>query len=307
MTELIDLSSPFASFYQYYLSLLHSKNPDDVSVFDAVLYNETHEDWLIKEGFGTLIMRYGSDIPVSLNCPVTFIDWNGKSVCVRTAKGDIRTTAVIITASTGALDGIKFAPELPQAKQCAIDALPMGNYKHFYGELTGDTLSNNNNGFDALQFTTDRELYFHVRPFGMPYIEASIAGSTADELDKSSTAVQHDFFIDACRHTFGNEISKKLGHFATSQWRKNQWVRGGYAAARPGHGNSRFELAKPLSKMIYFAGEAASSNSYNSAHGAYLSGQRAVQEYIADHGKTKSKTDSRIKGQHYGENYAQPL
>lgn len=276
LSEMITHNAPFAPFYKYYASLQHSKDAEEVSVFDAVLYNDTGEDWLIKDGFGALLARFGRDIPVSLNCPVAAIDWGGKTVRVRTAKGDIRAAAAIITASTGALDKIHFSPSLPPAKQSAIAALPMGNYNHFYGALENQVLSENARGFDALQFAAGREMYFHVRPFGMPYIEAAVAGRTASALERTSIAAQRDFFINACQHTFGGEVAKNIGRFVASGWRKNRWVRGGYAATRPGCNGSREELARPLSEMLYFAGEATSSDSYNTAHGAYLSGRHAA-------------------------------
>lgn len=290
LADLIDRQSPFAPFYRYYLSLLHSKDPTDVSVLDAVLYDNSGEDWLIKEGFGALIMRYGHGIPVSLSCPVTAIAWDGQGICAHTAKGDIRAAAAIITVSTGALADIKFTPPLPPAKQSALAALPMGNYKHFYGELSDAALTDNEDGFDALQFADGAELFFHIRPFGLPYLEAAVAGAAANTLDDMSEAAQRDFFVTACRHTFGAGIAKKLGRFVVTRWRQNRWVRGGYAAAKPGHGNSRFELARPLAEKLYFAGEAASSDAYNSAHGAYLSGQRAVAEFVADRSGATEKS-----------------
>lgn len=278
LSALLNPDSPHAPFERYYLSLLHSVSPSEVSVFDAVLYRETGLDLLIKEGFGALIVRYGCDLGAFLRCPVTAVDWGQGGIRAHTADGDIRADAAIMTASPAALRRIRFFPSLPDDKTLALDNLPMGNYKHLYGELTDGAFSADA-GFDVLQFSSGAELFFHVRPFGLPYIETSVAGVAADEMDARPAKAQRDFLIAACKNTFGNAIARRIGRFVSSNWRGNRWVRGAYSAARPGHGLCRRELARPLCGRLYFAGEATSADGFNTAHGAHMSGLRAVREF----------------------------
>jgi uncharacterized protein with NAD-binding domain and iron-sulfur cluster len=42
----------------------------------------------------------------------------------------------------------------------------------------------------------------------------------------------------------------------------------------------RQELATPLGKSVFFAGEASNQDYFGTAHGAYLSGLRAAKEIL---------------------------
>ena len=58
-------------------------------------------------------------------------------------------------------------------------------------------------------------------------------------------------------------------------------VGGAYSHALPGHAAAREELARPFEQRLFFAGEATHARDYSTAHGAYDSGVRAVEEAIA--------------------------
>ena len=51
---------------------------------------------------------------------------------------------------------------------------------------------------------------------------------------------------------------------------------GSYSAAKVGKVAARATLAEPLDDRLYFAGEAISTTSHSSLHGAYLTGQSAA-------------------------------
>ena len=73
-----------------------------VSVADLLAYNDTGEDWAVREGYGTLIARYGAGLPVTLNAPVTEIDWSGPRLRLTGPTGTVSTRAAILTVSTTA-------------------------------------------------------------------------------------------------------------------------------------------------------------------------------------------------------------
>jgi monoamine oxidase len=56
---------------------------------------------------------------------------------------------------------------------------------------------------------------------------------------------------------------------------------GSYSYARPGAADAREILADPLVERLFFAGEATSREHCASAHGAFMSGQRAAREALA--------------------------
>jgi monoamine oxidase len=77
---------------------------------------------------------------------------------------------------------------------------------------------------------------------------------------------------------FGGDIRKGLRQFKVSAWGSDPWIRGAYSSQKPGYTGMRKVLASPHNESLYFAGEATSEDFFNTAHGAYLSGKRAVQE-----------------------------
>ena len=66
------------------------------------------------------------------NTTVHQIDWSGQGVVVETARGKLKSKAVIITVSTGVLASgqIKFVPELPEEKRESFNEISMGAYDH---------------------------------------------------------------------------------------------------------------------------------------------------------------------------------
>ena len=79
---------------------------------------------------------------------------------------------------------------------------------------------------------------------------------------------------------FGNKVRQGLGPFKVSAWGGDPWIRGAYSAQVPGALGMRGELARSIDDCLLFAGEATSPELFSTAHGAYLSGHRAVQEIV---------------------------
>ena len=121
MTERDD---PWAPLFDYWTSIATAADPDQVAVEDTVAYNDTDENWPLKQGFGALISRYGADLGVSLNSAVRRIEWGGPEARIHTAKGTVTARRVLVTVSTGILGAgdIDFDPALPQWKLDAIAA-----------------------------------------------------------------------------------------------------------------------------------------------------------------------------------------
>ena len=68
----------------------------------------------------------------------------------------------------------------------------------------------------------------------------------------------------------------------STRWASDPFARGSYSFNAVGSvPQMRVELARSLSKRLFFAGEASEQNSFGTAHGAYLSGLRAAGEVLA--------------------------
>ena len=259
---------------------------DDLSTMDVWKYGDTESNYMIKEGYGTLVARMGAGLPVQLNTPANRVDWSGDGVSVETQAGTIRAKACIVTVSTGVLGAgsIRFTPELPDWKQMAIGNLPMGL-------LAKVTLQFDNERFGLvpnqwLTYWVPNQMpaeacYFLTFPFGYNIMIGFIGGAFGWQLSAEGTDAAVDFALGEVVKMFG---SKARDHFVKGHltgWAENPWTLGAYAAAVPGHYGARAELAKPLGERVFFAGEAVAVPYVQLCGGAYLSGEAVAREVAA--------------------------
>ena len=66
-----------------------------------------------------------------------------------------------------------------------------------------------------------------------------------------------------------------------TKWGGERYVRGAYAAARPGKAGARETLMQPVGERIYFAGEALAGSLIQTCGGARLSGEAVARQVIA--------------------------
>ena len=277
IVDAINVDSKWAQNFSYWQSLIHSNDIDEVSIQDVVEFEETYQDYPVKEGFGTLIATQGKNCPVQLNTEVLEINWTKNPVKVVTNKGDITAGKVIITVSTGVLaaNTITFYPTLPAHKQEAINNLTMGNSNYLFFHIDNDAIDDDI-GEDIHYEKDDLSFNIRIKPFGTPCIFTSTAGRFAWWLEKQGPEASKDLFITALTDVFGSNIKYHLHEFKSSAWGFDPWIRGAYASQKPGYKDLRPILAESLNGALYFAGEATSSNFLNTAHGAYISGKQAV-------------------------------
>jgi monoamine oxidase len=268
----------WSAIFDYFYSLYSSHDVDQVSVIDLLSYCDTGENWPLREGYGTLLTRFGADIDVELNSAVQAIDWSGPRVRLETAKGTVTADRALLTVSTGILAAgdIRFTPDLPDWKHEAIAALPMGNYNHICLAFDRDVF-----GADAPSgFTTDVvddvPISLTIRPFGFDYVYGVTGGRFADWLERAGQQDSIDYLEKKLQAVFGSDVTRHVTANIVTAWRGDPWVKGAYSAAQPGQAHQRSKLAEPLDERLFFAGEATSKEFFSTAHGAYLTGIAAV-------------------------------
>lgn len=269
--------------FDFMVSLWSSVDSDQVSTLDMHNYTDTKEDWPLREGYGRLIAGWAADVPVEINTAVTGIDWSGKDIRLKTAKGDMRAHKVVLTVSTGILagGGIRFGPPLPEWKQAAIAALPVGNHNRICLVFDRDVF-----GADAPPRVTVMEagrepMWFQIRPFGFDCAVGVTGGRFADWLERAGDVASTDLAKEHLKTAFGADIVKHVVRRSVTAWRGDPWTRGAYSTAQPGQAHQRAALAQPIDGRLFFAGEATSPNFFSTVHGAYLTGI-ATATAIAD-------------------------
>jgi monoamine oxidase len=278
VAEVTERDGPWTPLFDYFVSLFSSADSDQVSALDVAGYRDTGEDWPVEEGYGTLVARFGAEVPVALNTAVREIAWSGKELRLGTARGEVRARKAIVTVSTGILGAgdIRFDPPLPAWKREAIAALPLGNHNRICLVFDRNAFGEDHPRSTTVMTSGTEPMTFRIRPFGHDFVHGMTGGRFADWLERAGPEASADFAKEKLRQAFGSDVTRHIVRHLVTAWRGDPLIKGAYSAARPGQRGQRAELARPVEERLYFAGEAASSDFFATAHGAYLTGIAAA-------------------------------
>ncbi|MCB1452045.1 MAG: FAD-dependent oxidoreductase [Rhizobiaceae bacterium] len=259
------------------------QDPDEISVADYRSAADLDPNYFTREGFGALVARFGADVPVTLSTPVKRVGWGGPGVVVETPKGAIRASKVIVTTSPAVLafEEIAFDPVLPVAHVEAFFDLPMGMLTKIPVEIKGTRLGLEPFADMLVERHARHDLYFLCFPFELDLMVGFVGGDFAWEMEAAGTEAGVDFVTDRLADIFGNDIRGKVGRSMMTKWGGERYVRGAYAAARPGKAGARETLMQPVGERIYFAGEALAGSLIQTCGGARLSGEAVARQVIA--------------------------
>ncbi len=283
LSELIDYESRWAPYYCYWQSLMTSEDVDNFSALDLFNYEDTDENWPLREGYGELLCRHAQKLPIELNTRVEKIDFSGTGVVVTSNRGTLQAKHVVVTVSTGVLCArdIQFVPELPIATREAIASLPLGCYNNFamlyeedwpFDEDTPDRIDYSNGN--------DINFAFKLKCSGWPYIYCAVGGRQARWLERQPLEESEQMMMGALVDVFGADFRKKITRFRASAWGDDPLIKGAFSASLPGNSHQRAVLAMPIADRLCFAGEAASERAFCTAHGAWQSGRDAVLKLV---------------------------
>jgi monoamine oxidase len=258
------------------------KDDDEISIADFKAAADLDPNYFTREGFGALVARFGADVPVELSTPVRRIRWDVPGVAVETDRGTIRATAAIVTASPSVLafGDIEFDPALPPEYEEAFFDLPMGMLTKIPVEIRGTRLGLS--AFDDLLIERHarHDIFFLCFPFDLDLMVGFIGGDFAWEMTVAGEAAAIDFVTDRLCGIFGGDVRKHVGRAMMTNWGAERYVRGAYAAARPGKAAARQTLMQPVAERIFFAGEHLAGPLIQTCGGARLSGEAVAREAI---------------------------
>ena len=240
-------------------------------------------DYFCSSGYGTLVAHYGKNIDVSLNTTVHQIDWSGQGVVVETARGKLKSKAVIITVSTGVLasDQIKFVPELPVEKRESINEISMGAYDHIALLFSQDVFGVGSDGYLLFEIGEDGKGFgtlANSAGSGLGYCD--VGGSWALELQTEDDAFKINYALGQLKKLLGSDIEKHYIKGSATAWGLNPLTLGSYASARPGSYKMRKLLRQPVGERVFFAGEACHPSIWATVGGAHLSGAKTARTVL---------------------------
>ncbi len=253
---------------------------DRLSVKDFANYHDTEVNFRVVEGYGALFARLAAHGRIAYGCVVSEINHGGRRVRVETSRGALEARAVIVALPTNVIaqGRVRFSPDLP-AKRAACAGLPLGYANKLFLAVDGaEDLPENGRLFGA----TDRRDVgaFHFRPFGRPVIEGYFGGALARDLEQGGLEGFADFAIGELVRALGSAWRRRLKPLCASAWASDPFALGSYSHALPGCWDQRAILAEPVDGRIFFAGEATSPRDFSTAHGAWMSGERAAAEAV---------------------------
>ncbi|MBX3569087.1 MAG: FAD-dependent oxidoreductase [Rhizobiaceae bacterium] len=259
------------------------KDFDEISIEDFRAAADLDPNYFSLEGFGALVARFGADVPVTLSTPVRRIEWSGPDLACATSKGTIRAGAVIVTASPAVLafDEIVFSPELPEAYVEAFFDLPMGMLTKIPIEIRGTRLGLAPFEDMLIERHARHDIYFLCFPFDTDLLVGFVGGDFAWEMSAAGEAAGVDFVTDRLCDVFGSDLRRHVGRSAMTNWGGERFVRGAYAAARPGRAAARRTLADPVADRIFFAGEHLAGPLMQTCGGARRSGEATARQVVA--------------------------
>ncbi len=276
--DLVDLQGRWFPWLESAMGRIAGASLTEVSALDQARIMETDLNWRLPAGYGTVITRYGRDLPVTLEAPATRVDATGPTLAVESAKGVVTARAVLVAvpASLIAAEVPRFDPPLPPAKQEAATQLPLGADVKLFLAVEGRPFGGQYDMQYSGRFARSDSGHYQIHPFGRPIVEGYFGGAFARDLEAAGPEALAAFAVEELADIFGDAVRGHLTFLAASTWLADPWSRGTYSYARPGWAEARQTLAAPVDGRIFFAGEACSRHDAASCHGAYASGLEAA-------------------------------
>lgn len=281
VAEVVDLDAPWAGFFAYWFSLGTSRDIDQVSVFDVTNYNDTEENWPLRDGYGALVAQWAADVPVTLNARAERVTWGSRGVRVATPRGTVTGRTALITVSTNVLasGAIAFDPGLPDWKLEAAAALPLGVHNRIAILLKDNPFPPGERPNATIGLGGDDvPMSIQLRPFGLDHVVGVTGGRHGSWLERAGVQASVDHLTERLVAAFGSDVRRSLSdRTIVTAWESDPWTLGSYSGAAPGNGHRRADLARPVDGVLHFAGEATSTDFFSTCHGAYLTGAAQIE------------------------------
>jgi len=253
------------------------KELSEVSAAELVSAAERANDAFSAEGYGTLLARAATGLPIRTSKWVKQIGWE-KGVMLETEDAIWFPRAAILTCSTNALiaPDINFVPPLPKRVKDAASFLALGSLDHIALDIPGNPLGLQKDDVVVEQANGPRTAALLANVSGTSLHVVTVGGNFGRELSAKGEQVMTDFAVEWLGSLFGTDVKRLVKKSAATRWNAERYVYGAMSAAGPGHGDARKVLHEPLNK-VWLAGEALHETKWGTVEGAWESGERAAE------------------------------
>lgn len=277
---LLDREDPHMPIHEYLLTAINGVGPADYATAVAAAEDDTHEDWVVREGLGRLVEQLASGLDVRRDCPVRRIESSDDAVTVVADGLTVEARCAIVTVSIGVLahGDIAFDPPLGDERRAAVAAVPMGRAEKVALRFRPDPFGLADNTYVTIQ-RGGEAMGFHLLAGEDRLAVGYAGGELARFIARADETTVIDWALGWLADAFGNAVRDAFVRGTRTAWMDDPLVRGSYSAARPGGGHAqRAVLARPHGERVLFAGEATSTDRFATVDGAWLTGERAAAE-----------------------------
>lgn len=277
-STLLDEHHALHAIARNWMKLMYSAEPERISLADAATYNDTAINLAVKGGYGALIERIASGLPIRLGVAVQRLSVGRDTVQVETSGGKLTARSVILAVPARMLetDRLVVFPKLPETLQQAFADVPMGWYEKIALAFDRDVFSGHGMSSADIEVPGLPVMSFELHPFGRPIAIAHVAGDIARDMEAQGEPAMRDLAVESLSKAFGSAIRARIVHGTATHWSSDPFIHGAYACALPGRAASRRYFREPLHERIFLAGEHTHPSFNATAHGAYESGQTAA-------------------------------
>ncbi len=255
-----------------------------ISAEDYLAYDDASTDcnWRVLGGYGSMITSaLPASVDLRLGVPLERLELTSGGVRLSTPQGSFTARAAILTMSSYVLASgtIDLPPALDDWRHAA-SLLPLGNNEKLFLEVVGPSPFQPET--HVIGDPSDPETgSYYIMPLGMAVIECFLGGAGARSAALMGAEAAFARAVDQLTALFGASVRSCLKPLTASNWAGTASIGGGYSHALPGHAGARKLLARPYDDRIFFAGEATHKSDFSTAHGAYATGLRAAEEFLA--------------------------
>jgi monoamine oxidase len=237
-------------------------------------------NYRICGGYRALFEAMARDLDILVNTPVTHVDWSPGRVSALLDTGDtLNAAAAIVTVPVSQLQRkrITFAPELPDWKRAAIDAIKTGPIAKVVLRFRERFWR----PFSYLLFPRSMLIWWP----GLPEAQPCLIGYTGGHAALQISALPRDVVIQGELAHLGALLGPQVfQHYDAGEvidWNTEPHIEGGFTFPSVGLGDTRERLGAPVDNTLFFAGEAtALGGHYATVHGAIESGWRAAAQMV---------------------------
>ena len=200
----------------------------------------------------------------------------------------------VLQAKAGQPGAIRFIPELPAEKRDALDQLVMGRVirmtlrfrERFWDEIKPQPGGKKTLAHMSFLFSPDDRFptWWTTMPEKLPIITAWSPSRCADQLSGLGEFAVAEKALETLSRLLavGNsELESQLEVAYMHDWQTDPFSRGAYSYVKVGGTGAPHELARPVDKTLFFAGEATDTSGFTgTVHGGIASGHRAAGEIL---------------------------